>query len=60
MNLTKKNSIGQIVSIHCPYSKCERLKPTCYYCSFVSREDMEEIMNKLYNYEQTGLIFEEK
>lgn len=57
-NLLKKNNAGQIVSAECPYNECTR-NPNCYDCSFVSHDDIKEMMYKLYKYEQTGLIFKE-
>jgi hypothetical protein len=58
-NLVKKNSKGQTVIIGCPYDDCGMSSPHCYDCAFVSYDNMLEIMNKLYKYEQTGLMFKE-
>ena len=57
-NLVKKNEAGQIVSRRCVYKKdCGNMKPHCFDCAFVSHDDIREMMNKLYQYEQTGLTF---
>jgi len=58
-NLLKRNKIGQIVSVECPYSECQDNKPRCYDCAFMSQVDVRKIFEKLYRYEQTGLIFKE-
>ena len=48
-NLLKRNKIGQIVSVECPYSECQDNKPRCYDCAFMSQVDVRKIFEKLLN-----------
>jgi len=57
-NLLKKNKVGQIVSVNCVREKCGFSEPQCYDCAYISKDDIRQIFNKLYKYEQTGLIFQ--
>ena len=61
-NLTMKNSYGHIVSSKCLYPNSDRgcitsSLPHCYDCAFISKEDIKDIFEKLYNYEKSGLVF---
>ena len=64
-NLIVKNATGQSVSAKCPYLDsyergCNHLsKPRCCDCAYVSKDDIRKIFDKLYAYEQTGLVFPE-
>jgi hypothetical protein len=58
-NLMKKNTNGIIVPAKCHLSECPAWS-NCADCAFIAKEDIDEIFEKLYKYEQTGLVFKEE
>jgi hypothetical protein len=53
--LVKRNKAGQIVVSGCHLDDCGYPLPHCFDCAFVNKDDIREIMKKLYQYERTGL-----